>query len=370
MPGRSRTRVAAVVAVPPPIDGMTLVTARAVDVLHAEFAGVHVATIGARDGQSAWSWRLERQARFLVHGLGLTRARLRGLDVVYLVSDSRFGLPRVLAQVAMCRSLGVPVVLHHHVARYVNAPSRLMAAITRVGGDTVTHVLLCERLRAGFAARYPAPRTVVLHNDWVGEDEEAPTRRRHHETDDDVLTLGMLGNLTADKGTDTFCAVMDDLLTEGHRLRAVIAGPTADRASTEAVATLRQRHPDAVDHLGPVHGVAKRRFFAALDVFVLPTRYDNEAEPLVIHEALHAGVPVVATDRGCIPGQVGDRGWIVSDGADLARVLAEILRQPSRLAPRRAAIARATRARQPWATRFRAILEQAAGAGSCTRSLP
>ncbi len=62
---------------------------------------------------------------------------------------------------------------------------------------------------------------------------------------------------------------------------------------------------------GPIYGLDKQVFFNTIDVFVFPSRYVNEAEPLVIHEALAYGLPVIATDRGCIAGLVGNGGLVL-----------------------------------------------------------
>src|SRR5207248_7974618 len=51
---------------------------------------------------------------------------------------------------------------------------------------------------------------------------------------------------------------------------------------------------------------------AAADVLVLPS--DWEARPLVVQEALRAGVPVVATDVGGVRGLVGSAAVLVPAG--------------------------------------------------------
>ncbi|MBO0653261.1 glycosyltransferase family 4 protein [Streptomyces triculaminicus] len=71
---------------------------------------------------------------------------------------------------------------------------------------------------------------------------------------------------------------------------------------------------------------------AAADVAVLPSRW--EARSLLAQEALHAGVPLVATAVGGVPELVGDAAELVpyGDAAALAGAVARLLDDPVRCA--------------------------------------
>lgn len=64
---------------------------------------------------------------------------------------------------------------------------------------------------------------------------------------------------------------------------------------------------------------------AAADVFVLPSMW--EGQPLVVQEALRAGIPVVATDAGGVADLVGDAAILVpvGDADALAGGVARVL---------------------------------------------
>ena len=84
---------------------------------------------------------------------------------------------------------------------------------------------------------------------------------------------------------------------------------SADLEITRALESLGDR----LRYLGPVHGKDKIAFFEAIDAFVFPTRYRLEAYPLVVMEALAAGVPVIAYGRGCIPSYLKEpAGHVIS----------------------------------------------------------
>ena len=104
-----------------------------------------------------------------------------------------------------------------------------------------------------------------------------------------------------------------------------IAGPFQDKAVEgyfrDAAAGLQN-----IKYVGPVFGDAKRDFYAGLDAFVFPTKYKNEAEPLVILEALMYGCPVVANNRGCIGGLLADGvGALVMNADAFAIEASEVL---------------------------------------------
>jgi glycosyltransferase involved in cell wall biosynthesis len=73
---------------------------------------------------------------------------------------------------------------------------------------------------------------------------------------------------------------------------------------------------------------------------VLPSRW--EGQPLILQEALRAGLPIVATRVGGVPDLVGDAAVLVSPGDPpaLAAAVAAILTDPALAARLRAAASR------------------------------
>ena len=82
------------------------------------------------------------------------------------------------------------------------------------------------------------------------------------------------------------------------------------------------------------------RLFKAFDCFLLSSR--SEGTPMVLFEAMAAGVPIVATRVGGVPDVVGDSEAILVPPGDGAALAAAI---ESTLSDRPAAAARAARAR-------------------------
>jgi glycosyltransferase involved in cell wall biosynthesis len=135
---------------------------------------------------------------------------------------------------------------------------------------------------------------VVLSNAFMPGSNTTPYERSS------VLTIGHLSNLTEVKGVIRFLDLFRAAKIKGIHIRALVAGPIGDSRSRAAIEATLREFPDDFRWLGPVYGPDKDAFYGSIDAFVFPSDYVNEAQPLVLLEALAAGAAVLATDRGCM----------------------------------------------------------------------
>lgn len=89
---------------------------------------------------------------------------------------------------------------------------------------------------------------------------------------------------------------------------------------------------DEVQFLGVVTGEAKWHLLARSDVFVLPSYYPYEDQPISIVAAMASGLPLITTPVGCVEDMVRDgiNGYLVEprNPSMLATKLEVLYRQP------------------------------------------
>ncbi len=134
-----------------------------------------------------------------------------------------------------------------------------------------------------------------------------------------------VGRLEPHKGHDL-------LLDAAREWRGLEPQPSVVVAGEGSSRPALQRRIDREDL--PVRLLGRRsdvpELLAAADLVVLPSRF--ESYPLIVHEALRAGVPLVATAVGAVPELVGDAALLVpgEDPEALARAVAELIADPGR----------------------------------------
>jgi glycosyltransferase involved in cell wall biosynthesis len=121
---------------------------------------------------------------------------------------------------------------------------------------------------------------------------------------DDTVIVGHLANNSVEKGTVDLLRAAQLAWSRGAQFTVVLAGPQmsnyrAFRQSFHPVGPLRE--------LGALDDQQKRDFFAALEVFALPSRSDSFG--LVLPEAWANGIPCLAYRAGGVP-------WVIRDGSD------------------------------------------------------
>lgn len=299
-PGPERTdgrgpRLWFVGALPPPLHGQSNYNRAMLDHLVERGTPVRL-----QDTGGTGIVKLARTLRALL--TLLVRARSR--DRAYLSVPGQNGV-WLFALIALgLRLRGIAHFVHHHSFRPINcAPSRAIQTLVAWGGPKQRHILLSDGMRRRFSELYlgiEPGRALALSNAYLF----GPSSLGNAARPDRVVTLGHLSVLTREKGVSYLLALFADLAARGHDWRLVIAGPCASPELAAEVAAAVAAYPQQVEYRGAVSGEEKERFFADIDLFVLPTTLIDEAEPLVMLEAYGRGIDVVASDTGCISDRI------------------------------------------------------------------
>lgn len=296
------TRLCFVGPLPPPLNGFSSVCAMMLDVLKARMPVEVFDRAPNRDAPALGVLQqLLRPWKFLATCVGKHDTTL------YLALSGGRGQLIDLLYVLTAKLFRRTIFIHHHSYLYINSPTalnRCFFALVR----NANHIVLSPKMGTELARAYdldPAGVRVVSNAAFYSGGDELQVQ----VNDAAPLQLGFLSNITFEKGFVEFFDVLAVLEQRGIAYQAHIAGPVA----TDARQTLDRllQSTAHVEYVGPVYGAEKERFYRQLDVFLFPTRYANEAEPLVIYEAMQRGVHVIACDRGSIAEMLRDGAGLV-----------------------------------------------------------
>jgi len=268
------------------------------------------------------------------------------------------GYPPDLVDASAARRLGIPTVTTVHGFTGGGWRNRLYERLQRRAYRRFDAVVVVSRPLVEELTRdgVPPHRVHFVQNAWQ---EATPlldraTARRALGLRADAFVIGWVGRLSAEKGPDVLLDALVNLtdlpvtvsvVGDGPERRALAA--RAPRFGVEPLVRLHGAVPDA------------GRLFAAFDVFVLSSH--TEGTPIVLFEAMAAGVPIVTARVGGVPDVVSSAEAALVSPADpvaLAAAIRAVYRDPA------VARARATRARvrlltnftvPPWIRRYDAI---------------
>jgi glycosyltransferase involved in cell wall biosynthesis len=337
-PSRPR-RVLVVGPVPPPLHGVTVMTAALLEGAGAtDLELIHLDTSDHRDMENVGEFDLRNVTLALRHAARFTRTlRQARPDLVYLpLSQALAGITRDAAFLVAARLFSVPVVVHAHGAQYQAFYGRMPAVVQGLLAFAMARVrlivVLAESLRPQFHGWAAAPDGIEVvpngvRDEWPG----GPPRRAPHEGG----TVLMLGALLPQKGLLDVLDAAAIVLAAVPAARFVFAGqPLWDQDTTARVnAALRRPGVEtATCFAGAVGTDERRRLLEAADVVVFAPRWD-EGQGLVVIEAMSAGLPVVVTASGGLAETVRDGVEAIvvprQDPEAVAAAIVELLRDPA-----------------------------------------
>lgn len=162
---------------------------------------------------------------------------------------------------------------------------------------TCLHALSLNEARSFRSFGLAGPIAVIpngISDEWLSSVGDATSFRRKFGIAEEHRVMLFLSRITPKKGLPMFLEAMTRVrpLLEGWLL--AIAGVDEFNHVAEVKAAVAECGlQDKVRFVGPLFDQEKRDAFAAAELFVLPSH--SEGSPIVVLEALGAGVPVLAT---------------------------------------------------------------------------
>jgi glycosyltransferase involved in cell wall biosynthesis len=165
-------------------------------------------------------------------------------------------------------------------------------------------IVLGESLKHQFKGLIDDKRIAVVSNgiDWLSANVSHNVPRSGSRFR--ILHLSTLSHL---KGALVFLQAVPFVVHQRKDVEFVFAGPWSHAEDEQwADSFIRQQRLETyVLFSGQVDGAQKRTLFDSADIFVFPG-VQQEGQPLVVLEAMAAGLPVIFTNRGCLRDTVPD----------------------------------------------------------------
>lgn len=348
-------RVIVIGPTPPPYHGVAVMTERLVGTLRR--SGLLAAHLDTRDprplstiGRFDWtnlSLGLRHAARLLA-----LLARHRGAAVYLPISQGRWGFLRdavflITARIARRRRI-VHLNGGYFATFRATAGPVLRAAMRASLGGVEQAWVPTGGLRGMFDGLVPRGRVRVLEN-AVDDPLTFSSDGRPKPSPDGQLRILYLSNLLPEKG----CLDLIEAIERGSnggglsRLRVRLVGEATDEVRREIEQHARRlaSRNISLELAGCRTGAAKLDEYRRADLFVFPTRYCYEGQPLVLLEAMAAGLPIITTPLGGTLDTVEDGHSAVIVPPEDGERLTDALRRVARDAGLRRRLGEAARTR-------------------------
>lgn len=286
--------------IPPPTHGMAVINKKVIEYFEKRGYVVSAANYSYLNSVKCKNRLLRRIYYTLSAATAIVVEGLKNQKFIcYFGLSGGYGLLFELALVAVARLFRTKLVFHHHSFCYIYQRFLPMRLLSFIAGCSATHVCLSDGMAKDFSAMYNLAGCVFAISNAGLIGSEAGNLGGLERLGDSRLVVGMLSNLSVDKGVLEFIDVAKQSEARGSKVKFILAGPfESDEIKNEVLSNIGCINN--IEYWGPVYNERKVEFYSVINVLLFPTRYANEAEPLVILDALAVGIPVISYKRGCI----------------------------------------------------------------------
>ncbi len=309
-----RSKVCVAGYFPPPITGQTMATRRLADLISPVAQVNHINLIEGHEGsvETKASLKSGKIRRYLRGGKKLkSYLKKQPTDLLLWTSISPQPIGHLRDILTIYPSLTLPArvyALSHwgNFDRLFSSPATSITSkllINRLGGIVFLNQSLADKCTPWL----PVEKQLIIPNTiddtllTAATDLEQKRATRQTRT---ALHLLFLSNMIASKGYQDVLEAVKILHDREINIKTRFAGRWISSEDHTQFETFVRTHNlgSVVEHLGPIsERQAVKELHLWADIFLFPTYYPTEAQPLVLLEAMNAGTPIITTAHSGIP---------------------------------------------------------------------
>jgi glycosyltransferase involved in cell wall biosynthesis len=227
--------------------------------------------------------------------------RTKPCSLYIILSGTKYGILRDVIMQLPAILFNKKLILHiHGFTHYKTYKSSVLYKILfKILSKNSTLIVLCEKQKQKTALVMNRD-SVVLHNCLSSQSTFEPKTR-----DAKILKLCYISNISKGKGTiDLMRAISNNL-----NIELVIAGKFLDN---EVEFNDIVEKSTNISYIGFADEKIKKELLKKSDIFCLPSKLE-EGSPITIIEAMSYGLPILATDKGCIKDMIDGIGYVLDN---------------------------------------------------------
>lgn len=310
----SKLNVLLIGPLPDPVTGEALANQTFINYLKKyNIQHSYINTTGYKDIQSSQGkFSINKLLQFLRAYKGLPKV-MRHNGIIYItIAQTFLGVLKYAPFIITARIMKKPYYFHsqgNSLGETYNGLSGIKKKIFKwLIGHAQGGIVLAESLKFNFRNLLPEKKIHVVENVTTNNFFALDISQKQFKQ----LHLLYLSNLIPEKGIMDFLDALYMLQKANIPFKASIGG--AFEASSKAIAMQKMKRIDkkSLTYHGFVSGTQKQELLQKANVFVLPTYYRIEGQPISIIEALATGNIIVTTKQGGIPDFISkEQGFFV-----------------------------------------------------------
>lgn len=233
-------------------------------------------------------------------------------DVIYMTPGQSFwGILKYAPFIVFSYLLRKPIVMHIH-GNYLGTQYRLLSGFKKIVFKFLVSrsragIVLSKSLRDNFNGLLNQKNVFIVEN-FANNELIFSERIEKNKTQLNILWLS---NLMKEKGILDFLDALILLKDRNVVFKAKIAGKIEDGLEKEVICRLDQLQGRA-EYIGVVKDQKKINALIESNLFIFPTYYTMEGQPISLIEAMATGNIILTTDHAGIPDIVSQvNGYLV-----------------------------------------------------------